>query len=347
MLHESGSFGIERRADVGLVGILDFGAVDGSVPSVGRILASSRCCVLKLVESRANVSWHGDFNSALDVVPVERESKVQSAGPIDRNLVELLEGIDEVVSMFLADIFDSEIVNNEGESYRSGFVFPERWSARHWSVAESCEMLLEAVVGNASSLFEAGHALANFDVHVSVRDKVEKVILGDDFVGDQLDWQLHVLVPFHGGAIVKVFDIEDHELGVGSGDSAVEETFSCGQASALGGGDTGKIESVAAHSDTDTMCLGFVGSDGRNEAPIGDLAADRDSTAFDESDGVGAGGHAGTNALGEASEVVGEGLDPNVFIRTGAEGRVLERLAGDVIDDGVGLWMSDVIHARA
>ena len=113
MLHESGSFGIERRADVGLVGILDFGAVDGSVPSVGRILASSRCCVLKLVERRANVSWHGDRNSALDVVPVERESKVQSAGPIDRNLVELLEGIDEVVSMFLADIFDSEIVNNE------------------------------------------------------------------------------------------------------------------------------------------------------------------------------------------------------------------------------------------
>ena len=39
-------------------------------------------------------------------------------------------------------------------------------------------MLLEAVDGNASSLlFQAGHALANFDINinVSVRDKVEKV----------------------------------------------------------------------------------------------------------------------------------------------------------------------------
>ena len=48
MLNKSGSFSIERRADVRFVGILDFGAVDGSVPSVGRVLAPSGCCVLNL-----------------------------------------------------------------------------------------------------------------------------------------------------------------------------------------------------------------------------------------------------------------------------------------------------------
>ena len=117
MLSKSGSFSIKRRADIGFVGMLDFGAVDGGVSSVGRILAPSGCCVLKLVESRANVSWHGDRNSALDVVPVERESKVHSAVPINQNLVELLEGIDEVVGMFLANIFDPKIVNNEGKCY--------------------------------------------------------------------------------------------------------------------------------------------------------------------------------------------------------------------------------------
>ena len=114
------------------------------------------------------------------------------------------------------------------------------------------------------------------------------------------------------------------------------------------GGDTGVIESVAAHGHTDTVRLVFVGSDGKNEAPIGDLAADRDSMAFDESNGIDVdAGHAGTNVLDEASKGVGEGLDPNVFTRTGAEGRVLERLARDFIDDSIGVWMRDVIHARA
>ena len=50
---------------------------------MGRILAPSGCCALKLVEGGAVVSWHGERNSALDVVPVGRESRVQSAVPID------------------------------------------------------------------------------------------------------------------------------------------------------------------------------------------------------------------------------------------------------------------------
>ena len=71
-------------------------------------------------------------------------------------MVELSEGIDEVAGMFLADIFDPEIVNKEGEGYRSGFMFPEEWGVGHWGIAKGGEVLLEAVVGNASSLFEAG-----------------------------------------------------------------------------------------------------------------------------------------------------------------------------------------------
>ena len=90
-------------------------------------------------------------------------------------------------------------------------------------------------------------------------------------------------------------------MAICSGDGAVEKMFGGSQACALSCGDTREMESVAAHGDTDTVCLIFVGSDGENKVPIGDLAADRDSMAFDESDGVGAGGHASTNILGEAS----------------------------------------------
>ena len=48
----------------------------------------------------------------------------------------------------------------------------------------------------------------------------------------------------------------------------------------------------------------------------------------------------------EASEAVGQGFDPNSFVRTSAEDRVLEGLACDFIDDSIGLWIGDVIHAQ-
>ena len=105
-----------------------------------------------------------------------------------------------------------------------------------------------------------------------------------------------------------------------------------------------EIESVAAHSDTDMACLVFVGSDRANEAPIGDLLASRNSMVFDESNSVGAPRHAGTNALGKMSEVIGQGFDPNDFVRTGAEGRVFKGLARDFINDSVGLRRSNAIH---
>jgi hypothetical protein len=48
-------------------------------------------------------------------------------------------------------------------------------------------VLLEAVVGNASSLFEAGHSFADFDADVAVDDHVKKVALIDDLLQNELD----------------------------------------------------------------------------------------------------------------------------------------------------------------
>ena len=134
--------------------------------------------------------------------------------------------------MFLANIFDPGIVDNKGrDGYGSGFVFLERWGSGHWSTAESCQVCLEVVGGNASSLIEAGHAFSDFDIDISIRDKSKKkAVLLNDFLGDELDWELHVLVAFHGCVIVKLVDIKDSKLGIWSGDGAVEETFGGGQA---------------------------------------------------------------------------------------------------------------------
>ena len=64
-------------------------------------------------------------------------------------------------------------------------------------------MYLEAAVGNVSSLFEAGHAFTNFNVNVTIREKGKKVVLVNDFLGDEFDWELHVLST--GGGTGKSF----------------------------------------------------------------------------------------------------------------------------------------------
>ena len=144
-----------------------------------------------------------------------------------------------------------------------------------------------------------------------VRLFVKQLVLVNDFLWDELEWELHVFVPFHGGAVVKVFYIEHHKFGVRSGDGAVEETFGGGQACTLGGGQAWEVEFVTTHRDADTVRFGLGWSNGRNEASIGDLSAGRNGVSFNENDGVGTGGHPGANALGEAAEIVGQGRDPD------------------------------------
>ena len=57
----------------------------------------------------------------------------------------------------------------------------------------------------------------------------------------------------------------------------------------------------------------------------------------DEPDGFGTGRHAGANNFGEASELVGKGFGPGGGVRSLQEVTVLLDLAGDGVDDHIGL----------
>ena len=69
----------------------------------------------------------------------------------------------------------------------------------------------------------------------------------------------------------------------------------------MGGGGAGEIEVVSAHLDADTVyfCLG--GYNEGNHLGVSDIATMGDGEFFYKEDDVGAGGHAGANALGVAS----------------------------------------------
>ncbi len=168
------------------------------------------------------------------------------------------------------------------------------------------QVFLEFVVGNAASLLEAWHAFSDFNVNVAVGDKVKQVVLVDDFLGNELQRELHVFVALHRCAIVEIFYIQYHVFGVRSRDGAVEMTLGSGEACALCRGHTRVVEFVTTDGDADTVDLGLGWTDGGNEASIRDFAVLWNGLPFDEENDIGTKGLASTDSLGESAEIVGQ-----------------------------------------
>ena len=69
----------------------------------------------------------------------------------------------------------------------------------------------------------------------------------------------------------------------------------------MGGGGAREIEAVSAHSNADTVYFGLGWSNGANHSGVCDFTTLGGGRFCYKEEGVGAGGHAGADALGEAS----------------------------------------------
>ena len=96
----------------------------------------------------------------------------------------------------LVDIFDTEIINHEGERKGAGGMGPQARRDGYRGIAVRREELDETIIGEASGLGQAVHALSNFDVDMTVVNELGEVILEHDGVGNDTDWDAHVGVVF-------------------------------------------------------------------------------------------------------------------------------------------------------
>ena len=103
------------------------------------------------------------------------------------------------------------------------------------------------------------------------------------------------------------------------------------------GGDTGVVDLVATDSDVYAMEFFFVRMEGGDKAAICDFVAAWNRRQSYKVNGVGAGGNAGADTLGESAKVVGVGANPDGLVWTAAEVVVSESLASLGVNDGVGL----------
>ena len=99
------------------------------------------------------------------------------------------------------------------------------------------------------------------------------------------------------------------------------------------GGDAGVVKLVATNSDAYVVDFFFVRKEGGDKAAIDDFASAWNCQQSYKINGVGAGGHAGANTLGELAKVVGVGADPDGLILNADEVVVFDSLVGFSVND--------------
>ena len=70
--------------------------------------------MLKLLEGLLDVFGHVDVTNTLVVVPINGETAIEGSSPIDGDIIELLERLDEMVCRVFSDVLDTKIVDHKG-----------------------------------------------------------------------------------------------------------------------------------------------------------------------------------------------------------------------------------------
>ncbi len=84
-------------------------------------------CWWRMLESDESLRYiikHGDMDIFVDVVPVNIHSKIACAAPVLGAFVVFFQNAREVIDVFMANVFDAEVINAECEGYRAKIVLP-------------------------------------------------------------------------------------------------------------------------------------------------------------------------------------------------------------------------------
>ena len=87
-------------------------------------LRFGRKFVLESGECHLYISGHGEMHPSVGVIPFECDAQVASSRIVDRDVVVVPEGIQEVLLVLLLHIFYTKIIHVQGEGDVSCFMQP-------------------------------------------------------------------------------------------------------------------------------------------------------------------------------------------------------------------------------
>ena len=117
--------------------------------------------VTESFQGLVDIVGKGEFYRAIGVIPFEVHPTVVLSCPVDGGFVLCLEVGEEGFSVRFVSILHAEVIDDEGERKRFSGVREEAWCVWRWVVAALFEMGKEGFVGDAASLRQAIHALAD------------------------------------------------------------------------------------------------------------------------------------------------------------------------------------------
>ena len=130
--------------------------------------------------------------------PSPSDTTESFAIPIDVDLLVMVaEALDEMVGMFFADVFDAKVVHDEAKTDWTPFVAPEAGCVADRCVAIGAKETGQLLFGEDAGVRKTIHAASHLDVDSSIVDKVLEFVVHDDFFGDGVGRDEHVLVIIH------------------------------------------------------------------------------------------------------------------------------------------------------
>jgi hypothetical protein len=157
------------------------------------------------------------------------------------------------------------------------------------------------------------HSLANLDVNPTVRsDNVAKVVVDDDFVGDDVEMETHVFGVRHGGVEIEIGKANAQKLSPQGADCGIDEDFGPGEISHWCAFLAWIVDAIATNSEPNAMLLFFLWSIIAADAAIGGKFVRWNLQFVNEETCVSDGDVSDT--LEELPEFVGETVCPNELV---------------------------------
>ena len=94
------------------------------------LFAGARRYVVESFQGSFDISPHGNVYKFLFVIPNQVEATVTAADPINSDFIIVLESLDKVHGVVLVEVFNSKVVDAEGELGGPGLVTPQHQGSR-------------------------------------------------------------------------------------------------------------------------------------------------------------------------------------------------------------------------
>ena len=116
---------VERRASGSLCGVLNFCSIVDRSVTVRGVLRFLGGEVIELGAEIGNVAIQCKAAGALIIVPLDIDFSIEVSFFIDCYFIFFFEGVEQMIGLALAYIFNTKVINYEGKQERSPFVAPQ------------------------------------------------------------------------------------------------------------------------------------------------------------------------------------------------------------------------------